>query len=456
MKKNIPVNTASGLDQKDSNKPLTEAEKTLVEIESGIKRIKDENPGIFLNHQELFYRISTNLLKVPNEKFDEEIVNELATIGEYTNSDGCVVLLFDETKSKVEKVYRWHFSNYTGTKLDELLNKPRDVRTLYNELRAGRIIDYKTEARNGSKAILSRIRDKFRINSGFLMPLNNDKDVIGLIGFANYANEKEFSTENIYLIRLFGNLIVYALVKKQNEDRLRETLIEKDKFFGIIAHDLRGPFTGLIGITETLSKEFVNLSLSEIRSYSNALYTSSVNVFKLLENLLEWSRLQRGIIKYNPINLNLRNTVLSTINLLKNNAEQKKVSLSGRIPENIIVYADEVMLESILRNLLTNALKFTDGGGSVSVECKILKSHVAISVTDTGRGMTRDFVNNLFNFNKLITNYGTSSEKGSGLGLVLSKEFVEKNKGNISVKSKPGSGTTFIFTLPLGAINIAR
>ena len=447
--KNGKANSSSGrLAGKAINSSL-ESNVTGIEIQNYVSS-NDDNPATAKNHHELLFRLSANLLKVPNAKFDEEIVEELATIAKYTSSDGCIVVLFDEAKSHIDKVYRWHSMKYQGRKLDEILNKPKDVRDLYNELKYGKVLDYKIGARKGTKPILTKIHDELKIKTGFLIPLKNDNDIIGMIGFANFQSNKQFSSENVYLLKLFGNLIVYALAKKSNEDKLKEALKEKDKFFGIIAHDLRGPFTGLIGITETLSKEFVNLSLSEIRSYSNALYSSSVSVFKLLENLLEWSRLQRGIIKYNPINLNLRNTVFSTINLLRTNAEQKKVTLSGNIPDNVFVYADEVMLESILRNLLTNALKFTEGGGSVAVDCKINKSHISVSVKDTGRGMTRDFVSNLFNFNKLVTNYGTSNEKGSGLGLILSKEFVEKNNGSISVKSKPGAGTIFTFTLPIG------
>jgi signal transduction histidine kinase len=417
---------------------------------NGKTRSNEKENASFVNHYELFYKISSNLLKLQSEKFDEEIINEIGTIASYTNSEACLLLLFDETKTIIAKLYKWHFNEYSGPKFDDFLQNPQAINTLYLELKKNKVIFYNKDTNDGNHELFTKIRNGLKLSDAFLLPLIHNNDVIGVIGFANFVSTQAIPSESIYLLDLFGNLIVNAYIKILNEDKLKAMILEKDKFFGIIAHDLRGPFTGLIGITETLAKEFVNLSLSEIRSYSNALYSSSLNVFRLLENLLEWSRLQRGIIKYSPINLNLRNTVLSTTYLLKNNAENKNISVKIEIPDNLYVYADEVMLESILRNLLENAVKFTDNNGEIFIEGKQETDWVSVSVKDNGTGMSSEFLEGLFSYKELISHKGTSNEKGSGLGLILCKEFVEKNNGNISVKSKPGKGSTFTFTLPIG------
>lgn len=234
----------------------------------------------------------------------------------------------------------------------------------------------------------------------------------------------------------------------KSESELRKTNASKDKFFSIIAHDLKGPFNGLLGLSEFLANEIDSLSLEEISSFAGDINKSAGKLFNLLENLLDWSRMQTEGNLSNPSHIVLHKKVRDIMTLLRKNAETKSICISAHIDENITVYADQNMLHSILQNLVTNSIKFTNPGGEIVISAKDYSTIVEISVSDNGIGMDEIILNKLFKIDENISISGTNMEKGTGLGLILCKEFVEKNGGRIWVESKPGQGTMFTFTLP--------
>ena len=236
-------------------------------------------------------------------------------------------------------------------------------------------------------------------------------------------------------------------ISKQRDD-LKELNAAKDKFFSIISHDLKNPFSVLLSVTEALLEGFSQLS-DEEKSVSIQRINKSANLlFNLLDNLLQWSMSQTGRLQYIPEKADLRTIVFGNISLLRMNADNKDIDLSTNIPEKTYVHADVDMIKTVIRNLLTNAIKFNKKGGKVEVTA--LKKHdfYEISVSDSGIGLSEEDKNKLFRIDVKNKTIGTSREKGTGLGLILSKEYIEKNGGKIWVESKPDKGSRFIFTLP--------
>ena len=232
---------------------------------------------------------------------------------------------------------------------------------------------------------------------------------------------------------------------------LSKSLAEKDKFFSIIAHDLRSPFNTFLGFTEVMDEELDKLSKDQVQNMIQMLRKSAVNLFQLLENLLEWSRMQRGLINYSPVSYTLAPIIETYIQHVSESANKKGVTINTVIPENLTVFADKNMLGSIIRNLASNAVKFTPRGGKINISARLsINSEVEISIKDTGIGMTKTMVESLFQFESKTNREGTEGEPSSGLGLALCKDFIEKHNGILSVESEVGIGSTFYFTLPRG------
>ncbi|HRW62022.1 MAG TPA: tetratricopeptide repeat-containing sensor histidine kinase [Bacteroidales bacterium] len=239
---------------------------------------------------------------------------------------------------------------------------------------------------------------------------------------------------------------------KQIEQELKKLLSTKDKFFSIIAHDLKNPFNSLIGLTQLLVHGYDRLSDEKIKYFHQNLYQISKNGYELLINLLEWARSQTGKIEYNPLKINIFGLSEETITLFQAKATEKEIQLINQVQSNQFVVADLNMFKTILRNLVSNALKFTDRGGTVEISNYIQNDSLIISVRDTGIGMQSDVLEKIFNLDSHYTTKGTDEESGTGLGLILCKEFVEKHGGTIWAESKPGFGSIFSFSLPLNHI----
>ncbi|MBT3207536.1 MAG: hybrid sensor histidine kinase/response regulator [Bacteroidetes bacterium] len=237
-------------------------------------------------------------------------------------------------------------------------------------------------------------------------------------------------------------------ISEQNIDlkKMNET---KDKFFSIIAHDLKSPFNALLGFADMLNNQLAELSASELKHIVKIMHKSAHNAFKLIENLLEWAKMQTGSINFTPRIINVNVIVNSVVQLMQMQASFKKIKIINNILPNTKVHADTYMVESVLRNLITNSIKYTHQGGQIYINSTLDNNFLEIAITDTGVGIRKEDINKLFKINEKHRSFGTENEEGSGIGLILCKEFINKNGGEIWVESEIDKGSSFKFTLPL-------
>jgi len=237
-------------------------------------------------------------------------------------------------------------------------------------------------------------------------------------------------------------------IKQKNEDLIKLNA-EKDKFFSIIAHDLRGPFGTFLNLTKIMAEELHVMDQSEIEKIVTAMSKSTMTLFEMLENLLEWARIHRGLTNFEPSVMVLKLKILKFIQALHDSADSKQVTIHVDIPADLEIFADEMMLGSTIRNLVSNAIKFTKKGGEVTISARLAGDQsVLVSVKDTGIGMNQKILDKLFRIDENASRKGTEGESSSGLGLLLCKEFIEKHGGKIWVESEENLGSTFLFLLP--------
>lgn len=234
----------------------------------------------------------------------------------------------------------------------------------------------------------------------------------------------------------------------ESEKQLRDINDTKNKFLTIIAHDLISPFNALLGFTELMAEEAKSHHIDEIKKYSGVISQSLKNLHHLLENLLQWSKTQRGIIDFHPEFFDLSKTASNLVTFFELSARKKKIKLFEDLKGGNIVYADANLVSTILRNLISNAIKFSPIGGWVKITSKEENGFIEVSVSDNGTGVKKENIEKLFRIDTHYTQKGTSNEQGTGLGLIIVKEFVEKNGGKIWVESEEKKGSTFKFTLP--------
>lgn len=235
---------------------------------------------------------------------------------------------------------------------------------------------------------------------------------------------------------------------RKSEARLSELNATKDKFFSIIAHDLRNPFHNIVGFSSLLVRDVMAKDYDGIGKYADIIQESSLQAMELLKNLLEWSRSQTGRMEFTPVKIRMDQLVEGVIGSMSAPARFKNISVCTNLPNHLTAFADKEMLSAILRNLISNAIKFTNPEGSVVVSACQQKNEILVSVTDTGVGIDEDEIWKLFRIDKNHSTFGTHDEKGTGLGLILCKEFVDKHGGKIWVESEPGNGSKFSFTIP--------
>lgn len=235
---------------------------------------------------------------------------------------------------------------------------------------------------------------------------------------------------------------------KESEARLRELVATKDKFFSIIAHDLRSPFNTILGFSELLVEQVGKKNYEEVGKFAEIIQQSSNLAMELITNLLEWSRLQVGRMKFNPEYIDLTTLIKSVTQLFHNSALHKGIAILVDTPENVTVLGDEAMLGTILRNLISNALKFTYPDGEIVVSAKKEKDQLVVMVADNGVGIKKKELEKLFSIEENYSTPGTQNEKGTGLGLIMCKDFIEKHGGEIWVESELGKGSKFYFTIP--------
>ena len=237
------------------------------------------------------------------------------------------------------------------------------------------------------------------------------------------------------------------LISEKNSE-LAITNSEKDKFISILAHDVKSPLSSFIGLTEYIHENYNSISPADLKDFTSKMNTSARNLYELLSNLLDWSRMQRGLITFDPGVLVLQNLAKVALDSVIDEANRKRVDLKTDISESITVFADFNMLATVLRNLLSNAVKFTHSGGRVVLSAhKTNDGKTVISVEDNGIGIPGELINNLFQLNGGASRKGTDGEPSNGLGLLICRDFIERHGGRINVESTEGQGTIFRVTI---------
>lgn len=236
---------------------------------------------------------------------------------------------------------------------------------------------------------------------------------------------------------------------KSQKKELQKINATKDKLFSVIGHDLKNPFNSILGFSELLSEEIISLSKEDARDIAIQLKEKSNQAYNLLTNLLDWSRTQLKRIESSPEKIALNKFVDEIMEALQDTATHKNIKLLSRLRDDIYVYADRNMMLSVFRNLLNNAIKFTRSGGQIEVDAENRNNYIKISLRDNGVGIDPEHLSHLFNLESEFTTAGTDNETGTGLGLMICKEFIELNRGKMWINSVKGEGTTIHFTLPV-------
>jgi len=252
------------------------------------------------------------------------------------------------------------------------------------------------------------------------------------------------NNELIYLVAIDTDIRKLKKVERE----LKKSNSAKNKLFSIIAHDLRSPFNSLLGLTELMLARYKELSSEELLQFLKDLNEVSQKTYYLLLNLLEWSRTQRDKIEINPQKHNLAALLDETLGLFTTSFENKNLKLEKDVPEDLHVFSDYQSFSTVMRNLISNAIKFTPRNKHIHISAKESGAFIEIAVRDEGIGISPDNVKRLFSAEESYSTEGTEQEKGTGLGLMLCKSFVEKNEGTIDVESKVGYGTTFRVRIP--------
>jgi signal transduction histidine kinase len=286
-------------------------------------------------------------------------------------------------------------------------------------------------------------------------PKTKDIPVLFLTAKADIDSiSKAYKTGGVdFITKPFNRLELIARVKTHiNIQRQRKELIElnatKDKFFSIISHDLRSPFNSIIGLTDILSNELSTLNQDEIVNIAQTIHKSTKDTYFLIDNLLEWSKSQTNRLVTKPIKFNIINNIMDVITLLEGQALMKSIVFKQELPSEIQVYADQRMIETTIRNLVSNAIKFTKPEGEVKISIEDKNESIQVNIEDNGVGMTEEQLSLLFKVNTGFKSKGTMNETGTGLGLLLCKDFIERNNGSISVTSKVNQGSKFSILIP--------
>jgi PAS domain S-box-containing protein len=365
-------------------------------------------------------------IKESETKF-KEVINQI--------NDGIIV--FDESR----KVIIWNSGaeEITGLKAIDTINI--DFADIVYQLNPS-LYKEKSIIENRIKAIASlelpavfnKISD-VEINDVNTGKLKNIQQIIFQIRFDSY--------------NLFCAVLRDTTKIKEYEKQLLQLSIDKDRFLSILGHDLRSPFTALLGLSDILKENIQEFDVEEIKNMAGDINKTAQNTFNLLEDLLKWARSQQGKIPFKPENMTFVDICMDVTEVLKPSANAKNITINYNVANGIKVFADIDMLKTVLRNLVSNAIKFTNNSGSIYISAKQSNSNITITVSDNGIGINPDNLAKLFDVGQVITTKGTEDEKGTGLGLLLCKEFVEKHSGKIWVESEVGKGSEFKFTLPI-------
>jgi PAS domain S-box-containing protein len=427
---------------------LSEWETSEGKFYTGIVRDITSRKRTELENQ-IIYEITQGVTSTSN--LDELLKLIHHSLGKAVNADNFFVALYNDDSGLFS--FPYFVDKYDKTPLPTLMGKSCTAyvfRTLkpflFSEEEYNRLLENDEVELIGSAS-----------PSWIGIPLQTPAKVIGVMVLQHYEKADVYTENDVKLLMSIGSQIAIAIERKKAEEEilLKNELLqainaEKDKFFSILAHDLRGPLSAFVAATQILTEEIQSMNLEEIREISVSMKESATNIYSLLENLLEWSRLQRGVMDFVPEKFNIRREIKECIDVLSESARKKEIVINFSIPPDLDIIADKHMFDTVTRNLVSNAIKFTPTGGNIQVEVLTnTNNETEIHITDSGIGMTAELKNKLFHINEKTSREGTDGEPSTGLGLLLCKEFVEKHDGKIWAESEAGQGSTFYFTIPV-------
>ena len=378
---------------------MTDIEKiTLLEQEVSALKVKiEEYNDFFENVQDVLYR---------------------------TDLSGTVL----EISPSIRYFFEFNKKEIIGRSVLSLYNDPSDRKTLLEEItKNGELNDYQLilKTKTGMKHV--------SINARLIYVKNKPDHIVGSIRDITARKKDELR------------------ILEQNKE-LIDLISEREKFFSIIAHDLRGPLSGLLGLSKLVVDEYIEGVSVEAKEVLVMMRNTIVSTYNLLENLLELSRLQRGLMSFEPESIMLVDIVKEGISSAIDAAQNKKINIDlSEIKKSMIVFADRRMTELVIRNLVSNAIKFTKKDGKIVISASFEENNfIGISISDNGIGMSKSMLKNLFQIDVQTNRKGTEGEPSTGLGLMICKEFIEKHGGKLWVESEEGKGSIFHFTLPKG------
>lgn len=446
------------------------------------KSIEEEN-RYRLKIEEAIAYISRKFLKSGNEYFEDSIKKSLKAITHLLGYDRCEMNISQDNYQN--QVFHYIFDSEFRKLTFDMQTLIPEIKWMINKLTHNKLmIVSDTESLPESDQLIKYKCLENDVKSFMAAPLIINNKNFGYIAFLVTNKIKFWTPNDINLIKIIADIISSAVIRKTNEDENEKLISElqqtqnvlevnamelkakheqllasreelskvnetKDKFFSIIAHDLRGPMGSLFKLMNLLQSEYNDLRDDERLEIINAVHSTGKGAYQLLENLLEWSRSQSNRIAFIPKRIDISAAVYRSVEQYYSTAENKMIKIDYNLSNSIYVNADSKMLDTILRNLISNAVKFSPAKSRILITVKKDTDFAFVNIIDNGVGISENDQRRLFRIDSGFTMLGTENEKGTGLGLILCKEFVEKHGGTISVQSEPGKGSVFSFSIPL-------
>lgn len=396
--------------------------------------------------RDALYNISTTITTVPDINELYKRIHEI--IKSLMKADNFYIALFDDAKQTVR--FPYFVDKYDQPPAERKAGLGLTEYILRKE--SAQLITAEMDLALREKGETNLIGEPAKIWLG--VPLKTKNKTIGAIVVQDYEDETTYGDDEKEILTYVSEQIALAIDKKSSEEQifkyseeLQEHNATKDKFFSIVAHDLKSPMQGLIGLTRMIHEEYDSMNETEMRSYVQILKESVENTYKLIENLLEWSRIQTGRMKYQPAIQNMFNIVEDTRLLLNQTARLKNISIRNKLYTITTIWGDQNMLQSLVQNLISNAIKFTKEGGIIEISENDCGEKIQYIFADNGVGIEAEDMEKIFRIDVSFSTRGTNQEKGTGLGLVLCKEIVNIHGGEIEIESEVDKGTKISFTM---------
>lgn len=406
-----------------------------------------------LKQQEIFSKIALTFNQ--DKAFADKVKDVLRIIGLFTNISRASIYRNNSNNTKTTLSYEWCNQNI-ASKIDKIkpinLNKENP---LYEKIINSKIIIINNLEKSKYQKFLN-ILIKFKVKALLLVPIFRHRQIIGFLSLEECNRSRTWRKDEIKLLKTIANIISTAFERKnieekrlRSEQKLKIANATKDRFLSIMTRDLRIPFTDIKSLTSLLDESYDRWDDTKRKLFIRSVLDSSNIGLKLLENLTVWSEIQSKQIKYQPESIDIRSIIAQTIERFEESAKRKEITLSGIPKEQIFVHADYNMLNHIFYNLVNNAIKFSKQKGKVEIKLRPLKKFLEISICDTGVGVKPKDIKKLFRIDIDQATFGPPEEKGTGLGLIICKEFISKHGGKIWYEHNNNSGSKFVFTIPM-------